>query len=448
MSKRDEVPLFLTIPLELREQIYKEVLSKPSHGFAFLRTCREIYTEAHKYLFHRPLHFRSQATFYEWLEYIPSQHLHQVAEIRIELQDVDLGPLLAPASSSEPTTTPRLLAWELYEKDLERLESSLRSLPNLKTLTIGALPERQTFLYREYLSKFIKLLSSVWPGLQGLTLEGNFHHQSLSFLSSLPKLQSLSFDGFSSSSATEMAGILAGLHRLENLSLVSQHGLLTPTTCIHSDFTSQLQSFTGNVLRTMNQLASLSVRERIHSAASPALFFTPEMLASLHCHSTLNSLTICMSQAPNPETLEAFEAFLKLAPIKHLELDWPSLELQVLNDYEMFPPSLKYLWVRVSSMATTFEILYTVFESREAGDMLDLRKIILLRSAWANQTTEAEVDFSIDNNAEDNTTMHENEQDGNVVMGGEEWNHVSRLLLQLLSLSRSMHRYDATNNLG
>jgi hypothetical protein len=383
MSNLNQTPLILALPLELRELIYKEVLSSPSQGPQLLRACREIYAEAHKFLFQRPIIFRGQTALHRWLDQVPVILLHHVTKITLELRDVNLRPLLSPAlGAASASSTPRLLAWEIYEHELERLGEALRRLRNVKTLTIRALPERQSFLYREFLTKVLESLSSLYPKLSSLALEGNFHHQSLSFLSSMEELESLSFDGFSSTSPSETAAILSKLTHLTNLSLISQHILLTPTTHIHSKFTSKRQSLTTPVLLSMKQLASLSVTETMHPAMMP-LFFTPEVLTSLRDHFTLNSLSIRLSQVPSNETLEAFEYFLDNAPgIERLELDWPGLEPAVLETYTVLTKRVKDFWVRCESIEIAFDILYTLLENLEEGDLQGLKRVVLVKKDW------------------------------------------------------------------
>jgi hypothetical protein len=223
------------------------------------------------------------------------------------------------------------------------------------------------------------LLGSLYPNLQDLRLEGNLHHQDLKFLSRLDQLQSFSFDGFSSSSPTETANVLASLENLTKLSLVSHSAMLTPENHLHSYFTANRPSLTGDVVRTINKLASFSVTERTPEF-SPTLFFTPEVLASLHHHKALNSLSVSLSQAPDNEVLLSLEEFLETSSIEELELDWPDLDPLVLETYTLLPDCLKVLWVRAASAADAFEILWSVVESRGEGDFGALTKIVLVRS--------------------------------------------------------------------
>ncbi|XPS73422.1 hypothetical protein M3J09_005568 [Ascochyta lentis] len=322
--------LLFTLPLELRQLIYKAVLASPLHGTELLRTCREIFLEARKFLFERPLSFRSQSALFSWLGRVPHEYLPQAKVLSLNIQDVDLRSILnASAPVSHPGDPPRLLTWDLYEVELERLYHALRLLPKIQGITIHAISGRQSFLYRECVQKVLRMLSSLYPDLTDLNLVGNFHHQSLSFLSRFEKLEAFSFDGFSASSPSQTAGVLAGLQHLTSLSLVSQSTMLAPDSRTHSDYTAKRQSFTGGVINKIDNLTCFSVTE-IVPVASPTLFFTPEILSSLQKHQSLRTL--------------------------------------------------KELWIRATSAADAFDIVWSIAESRNAGDVHALYELVLVRS--------------------------------------------------------------------
>ncbi|KAF2687336.1 hypothetical protein K458DRAFT_386164 [Lentithecium fluviatile CBS 122367] len=379
-----ETPPLLRLPLELQEIIYKEVLTQPFQAPQLLRVCHEIYTKALKFLFQRALVFQSQSALRRWIEQVPRDLLKYVGEITFELEDVDLTPLLASAASSsveQDNAVSPIHTWDIYERELGSLRRALGQLPNVKKLSLRTLTGRQPHLYHDFLDNVLEMIGFVYPGLRELCLDGDMHYQSLAFLRSLKALKAFSFDGFSASEATETAEILSSL-QLTDISLVSQHALLTPTLHQHSSFTSKLQSFDGSVLRTINQLASFSVTER-YSATSSALFFTSEILCSLHNHKTLSSLSIFLSHTPEPNALEALEEFLeKSASIERLELDWPGLDPDVMQNYVLLPVSLLTLWIRATNMATAFDILRNILNSRKAGDSPRLQQVVLVRQPW------------------------------------------------------------------
>jgi hypothetical protein len=370
---------FFNLPLELREQVYTTALCTLGCGPDLLRTCREIHDEARKFLYQRPLIFRSQGELYTWLANTPLDLLDHVSEVILTIYDVDLMPIFTQEPPVDrPHTPPRLLTWNLYQAELRMLESSLRKLSKVKTITICAPADQHSFLYREFLTSVLQLLSALYPDLRDLRLVGNFHHQELTLLSNLAQLESFSFDGFSASLPITTADILRGLKYLKHLSLFSQPAMLTPITAIHSQFTTKRQ-VTGDVMRTISQLASFTVNEGAPAATTP-WYFTSELLTSLHGHSGLNSLSIHLSQTPEEETLVALETFLDDSSIERLELDWPDLQLAVLETYTLLTTTLKVLWVRARSEADAFEILWSLFECREAGELCSLEKVVLIRS--------------------------------------------------------------------
>jgi hypothetical protein len=387
-SMTDGTPSLLNLPLELRETIYSEVLLQPAQAPHLLQVCREIYAEAQKFLFQRVLVFQSQSVLQTWLKEVPQNLLQHVSEVSIELQDVDLSPLLDPA-------TP-LHTWDMYERELQNLRRALEQVPHVKRFSLRALYGHQSHLYSDFLDETLRMVATVFPGLVKLGLGGNFHRQGLAFLRSFKKLKSFSFGGFSASKASQTAEILTNLP-LTDITLVSQQALLTPIHHQHSSFPSMSKSFDGSVLRTLNQLASFSVDERFSSASSSALFFTSDMLSSLHSHKTLTSLSIILSRMPEESALEALADFLdKSSSIKRLELDWPDLDMEVLETNALLSNSLSSLWIRSTSMASAFDILCHILGAREAGSVPELRRVVLVRHAWDTAAVgdETELDVS------------------------------------------------------
>ncbi len=384
-------PLLFSLPLELREQVYKEVFASPNQGSALLQTCREIRAEAHKFLFLRPASFSSQESFFRRLDQAPKHLLRHVTDISLIITDIKFTSILDGHLSRDQSASPlQLRSSGLYDRELERLALSLRQLPNIKTVTIRAFRSLSDHLYQEFLTKVLRMLSSVYPTLADLRLEGDMHRQSLAYLTTLKHLSSFSFDGFSASTSMETARILASLEDLNSLSLVSQQGTNTPTSPRLANFTSKPQSFNGDVVRTINQLASFSVAEH-KSTPAPALFFTAEVLASLHKHKKLNNLSISLSQIPDNETLEALQFFLEKSTISWLELDWPELQCEVLEQLSLVSAHLQSLWVRAKGGPDAASILGSALRARQEGRMQELRKVVLIRSA-VDETDKLKVD--------------------------------------------------------
>lgn len=387
------------LPLEMRELIYQQVLLDASQGPQILRVCQSIHFEARKFLYQRPIIFRSQKALNEWLAQRPNDVLQDVQEISLELQDVDLSPILMPVSPAGSSERSRSLqTWDLYETDLDALDQAFKKLPNVTALTIRALEGRQTHLYEVFLAKVLQMIASHWPALQDLSLGGNMHNQSLRFMETLGALNAFCFDGFSATEPAETAAMLSR-HNLTRITIASQPTLLTPTRGQHSNITYKSQSFDSSVLRKIDRLASLSISERVPTAASSALFFTSEILGSLHALKTLAVLSLRLSHTPDEHTLDALDDLLKRSTsIERLELDWPHLNPVILY---ILTNRLKFLWIRAADLTAASDILAAILESREDGGVQGLRRVVLVRSVRAAEPIVDEMDCDNDDVEDD-----------------------------------------------
>jgi hypothetical protein len=380
MSRPKEPSPFFALPLELREEVYKDVLASPNQGQNILRTCREMHLEARKCLYQTPLSFRSQYKLYTWLDQAPHELLVCVSEIAIHIQDVDLKPIL-DARTLGPLKQSRthLLTPEIYHAEVQNLGRSLKKIPNLKAITIRSL-RTPSFLYHDFMAQFLNLLIATCPSLMGIRLDGEFHHQELHFLSGLKRLESFCFDGFSSSSPAATAQILAKLEQLRTLALVSNRLPIAPTVDLHHESMPKIKSFTSEVARAMRQLASFSVFESA-PASSRNLFFTPEVLSSLQEHKALKHLSVNLSHTPDTATLSSLEEFLDKTYIERLELDWPDLDPSILERYNLLSGHLKVLWVRAKSEGNTLDLLRLIVKRHKNRQMDELKKVVLVRSS-------------------------------------------------------------------
>ena len=371
---------FLTLPLELREFIYEEVLSHSSCRPHLLQACREIYSEAQKFLYQRPIFFSSQSDLNQWIRDKPKEMLKNVHDFRLELQDVDFAPVLLSTCSEDQLDRSRSLrTWELYENELKNLDRSFKTLSNVRVVAIRALAGRQTHLYNDFLAKVLQMLGYHFSAMRELILEGNTHNQSMDFLQSIKSLASLSFDGFSASDPAELAATLSKVN-VTRISIISQPTLLTPQQYRHSSFTMKSQSFGTSVLRTTKQLTSFLVAEAASTPITGGLYFNSDLLNSLQNHGTLSSLSLRLSYTPDEDVLDNLNDYLRNSrSIERLEIDWPHLESSV--SYVM-ADRLKSLWLRVSDMKAALGILKTILESKGDGDMQKLCEVILIRKAW------------------------------------------------------------------
>jgi len=376
-TKQDS-PLF-GLPLELREEIYKSVLSDPSQGLEILRTCHEIQHEAQKFLYQRRLIFPSQGALYTWLAKTPHELLAYVSSIAIHIQDIDLRPILGDLIASYQSATPlHLPTSELYRAEVVALGRALKEMPKLRIITLRALLHQPSKLYRHYTTQVLRLLSTSCPCLLDLRLEGNFHHQGLEFLMTLSnRLESFSFDGFSLSSPGDTIKILASLGHLRNLSLVSEHAPSEPDIGLHGNLTAKVGPSTEQDLRAARRPPYLFTAGGI-PVLSPTSYFISEVLGSLHGHNALRSISLQLSYAPDFATLVSLGRFFKRSPITQLELDWPDLQPDVL-ELCLLGSDVKTVRVRTHYEAYAFDILRSIVESQQAGDLNNLRKVVLVR---------------------------------------------------------------------
>ncbi|KAJ4337126.1 hypothetical protein N0V95_008422 [Ascochyta clinopodiicola] len=129
----------------------------------------------------------------------------------------------------------------------------------------------------------------------------------------------------------------------------------------------------------MDNLTRFSVTE-IVPVSAPTLFFTPEVLTSLQKHQNLRTLKVCLSQSPDNDTLAALERFLKNTQIKTLDLDWPDLGQSAVEAFSLIPEGLQELWIRAESTADAFNIIWSLAESRKAGEVQALYDLVLVRT--------------------------------------------------------------------
>jgi hypothetical protein len=377
MDAQNNASPFFSLPLELREHIYAEVLSSPAQGPQLLRTCQEIQIESRKFLYQRPLDFKSQIHLHDWLNTTPDKFLTHVTDVSLSIQDVDVRALLEPGiATSRTSISGQLHTCDLYEAELHKLRESLQKLGSVKKITIRALVGRQSHLYRDFLTKLLDSLYLMYPTLHDLRLEGNISHQNLKFLGRFDNLRSFSFGGVSSSSSTETGGILSSLRQLSNLVLTYKQTMITSNSHLHGEFGAR--SFIGGTPNAANRLASLSIAEPTLSTATD--LFTLGFLTAMHSHTTLKNLSVSVSHAPGSAMLDRLEQYLKTSAIQCLELDWPGLNAEVLRAHKLIPDHIKALWIRVGSMEAALNILLSLLERRRAGTLCELGKIVLIRT--------------------------------------------------------------------
>lgn len=176
----------LQLPRELREDIYLLALLQCQTPTSLLTTCHQVQMEAQPLLYHRPINLSSQAKLFDWIDRSRAQNLKQVRHLALHLTDIDLSPLLSdrrqhqhnhpndddqmPQQDPSPSQLPTPSAWTLYESELARLDTSLRSLPSLTELTLVPPRAMHSQLLRGLYLSLLALIPRLLPGLKVLVV--------------------------------------------------------------------------------------------------------------------------------------------------------------------------------------------------------------------------------------------------------------------------------------
>ena len=392
----------LDLPLELREQIYKEVLISQAKSFDLLRTCREIHNGAHKFLYQRPLVFRSQLCLYQWSRSTIEENCSRVTEISLTLQDVDLRTILRSQLTNDITASPpRLLTWELYEMELAKLHETLRRLPRIETFTLRAL-DLQSFLYHAFLFKVLDLLSSVCPVLKDFRVESSIMHHNLGILADFQTLRHLTFAGISAWSASETARILNRMEQLESLSFISNQAATMPLYVPGDGFLKQ-EKLRDNGCKGTQDWKDPPSSPKTNSISSRPSNLTAKILALLHDYGTLDNISILHVQKPHDEPLVALQKIVNKAAIATLELNGPSLQLETLKRYHLLEHVATFR-IRIKSAADASDILHYLWTQQSEGGLTKLRRLVLTRNSgnmpkgvlWTSEDSGIEISTDAD----------------------------------------------------
>ncbi|OCL11703.1 hypothetical protein AOQ84DRAFT_180532 [Glonium stellatum] len=356
-----KTPPILSLPLELREQIYGDVLLYSRKDAQFLRVCHQIYMEAQPFIFKRHLKFISQAELHRWLGIVDTQNLHHVTSISLQLQDIDLSPLLSPLPNQD---APQLLCWDLYEKELENLARALRKLPNIRSFAILKPKPSQmhSYLYREFLCSFSALVGKCYLKLRHLTLHED--QQTLAFLVSMQSLRKFRFSGSSITSPAETLSILSQMPQLTELEIFTQPHVKLVGEYRPDPSYGRYQSLTPDVLRSIRPLKSFAIHERSGLDVSATAFFNPAIFDALRdSHGfSLRTLRLSLDFTPDLSSFSAFRQFITESSVQHLEIDWPDLEPEALDG--LLPRSLRSLCVSVESSTSAFDVIWEIIRSK------------------------------------------------------------------------------------
>lgn len=219
-------PRFLSIPVELREHIYNELLPYDSPSlFQLLLTSTQITREAKPFIFKQSLVFDGQSELYSWIRRVDRKYLRYVVDIQFKLHDIDpekivgaLGKRLRQAnitaanSAQAPEGSPYD---EACDWEIDRLGNAFSLVPNIKYITVLGSTDADPRPSYHMLVSFSKLISRCFPQLVTLINQDEFLPAGC--LLGMQNLKRLCFPGFSSSSPAEVTAMISGLPNLLHL---------------------------------------------------------------------------------------------------------------------------------------------------------------------------------------------------------------------------------------
>lgn len=261
-------PHFLTIPLELREHVYAELIPEdPCSLFQLLLTNRQVYREAKPFLFRQSLSFDGQAEFYDWIQTVDRAFLRYVVDVQFKLHDIDpenivgaLGKRLRQAnitaanSAQAPVGNPYHEACDL---EIERLGGGFSFLPNVRYFTVLSCTDSDPRPSYHMLVAFSNLLAVRFPHL--MSLANQEEYLPLSFMSKMKNLQRFSFPGMTTSSPAEVTAMFQGFQSLVDLEInrLDQESSRRQTELYFRAATPQQCNY-GELMRCIPNLESLS----------------------------------------------------------------------------------------------------------------------------------------------------------------------------------------------
>ncbi len=369
---------FLDLPLEIREQVYGGLFSDSTcKTVQMLRTSQQIYAEAQAFLYKRPLAFASQFDMYDWIKKSTPQNLRYVQCIRIRLVDVIGHEGLDTSKIQDYRKSCPSPITRSYEEDLQRFASALKSVPNVRSLTLYKHRAAESDHFREYHRACFNLITRQSSGLRSLSFY--VHQVPLDFLPALRSLQSLRFTGFSTSTPKDTLTYLRKLPALEEMELFGpppglafhqRRGYIGPKT---------VQSLSADVVRGLTPLKSFTICEMRDSVSGvDEVFAEPVMLHALaQTHGkSLRKLRISTDFLPSPASRNALMSLLAASAIQTLELGWPGLDGRVVD---VLPPSIRCLQITVGGALPPDELVARLVARR--AQLASLAEVVI-RTDW------------------------------------------------------------------
>lgn len=370
----DTATQFLTLPLEIRLQIYDFLYypwyspPPPSERSGIASVCWQTRRETLPFVLRIPRYFGTAERLWEWTSRGDRMHLNLISEISVMLLGDSLSKFWAlkhaltnvndttvPHSSkwwestylkrARPEILKRISAWRSFIKTIakflklifvksveEETKSAVVStweafstLPNLRKLGIAfqlplryamngnpvPYPDPVDYIHEQQL--ILEMVSIACPKMQTLIISNSSERLDLSCLTNFHNLQHLNFNGRFSNSLEDALQIIKSLKYLDTLTLVR----LNPSKTIWPE--SNISSITPDIIGKMNPLRTLSIMHLSPQVPSD-LLSTPLVQALANHKDTLRSLIIDVSYRVDEELMQGLLAFISTSYLTDLTL--------------------------------------------------------------------------------------------------------------------------------
>ncbi|KAF2431217.1 hypothetical protein EJ08DRAFT_696605 [Tothia fuscella] len=325
----------LLLPIAIRQKLWEMVLLSENYNNNLLATCRQIHNEAERLVYQRPQHFSSQSALRSWTEQVPRKYLHQVRDITLVLQDLEIAPLDYDPSS------PSVSLLDIYHQKAQHIANVLSRFPRVTHLALYKPEMVRSCLYREFYGLVLAKVTRQCSALYSLSWHSDQHN--LDFLKSLEHLRRLRFTGYSRSTPMETASILSRLRHLRDIALIMPCQPSVYDTLETDPIPPRFTSLTREVIKELRGLECFSIEER-----GEPIFFTSGFLQALYSgqRSSLQTIMISLDCTPLPITQRSLEHMLSTSSIKHVEISWPLLDGDLMK---ALPRSIEKLGVPLFS---------------------------------------------------------------------------------------------------
>ena len=340
---------FLGLPLELRQQIYEEMLNFPATDhISLLCVCRQTFHEGCMSFYRRTLICVSQDELYQFSTTHDLETLQCITSLDLTLREVNPA-VMQPALAMLVMGLPINSRQHPYSGEIEKVTESLSSMKNLRHLSV--LPPNNRTQNPPSRDLFESLFSWIRNDYTQLhSLQVTVEHTSLTFLSALRSLRSLSCSGFSTTSPEEMLNVVTKLKQLEELKLVAQPKMLHRRQRYGHQQRVVVKSFTDAVFRSMRPLKWISICEVAESTHDKPSFLTGSFLEALYQTHRQNLRQMNLTSDTNLDASAATQLRALLqstTSLSSLRLGWPSMDIDLIQH---LPMALRHLEFVVSEL--------------------------------------------------------------------------------------------------